>query len=65
MLFRFKKVRQARVSARFLGAIRRLPDIQVILDNRYSGATAREARSTALKMLDKLKDADGIFCSTK
>ena len=33
--------------------------------HRCSGTTAREARSTALKMLDKLKDAHGIFCSTE
>ena len=51
--------------AGFLEAIKKFPDIQVILDNRYSGTTAREARSNALKMLHKLKEADGIFCSTE
>jgi ribose transport system substrate-binding protein len=48
--------------AGFLEAIKKFPDIQVILDNRYSGATASEAQSTALNILDKLKEADGIFC---
>ena len=45
-----------------LEAIKKFPDIQVILDNRYSGATISEAQSTALDVLDKLKEADGIFC---
>jgi ribose transport system substrate-binding protein len=48
--------------AGFLEAIKKFPDIKVILDNRYSGATASEAQSTALNILDKLKEADGIFC---
>jgi ribose transport system substrate-binding protein len=51
--------------AGFLEAIKKFPDIHVIVDNRYSGTTAREAQSTALKMLDKLKEADGIFCPTE
>jgi ribose transport system substrate-binding protein len=51
--------------AGFLEAIKRFPDIQVILHNRYSGATISEAQSTALKMLDKLKEADGIFSSNE
>ncbi len=52
-----------------LEAIKKFPDIQVILDNRCSGWTNRgsgwsisEAQSAALDMLDKLKEADGIFC---
>ncbi|HEY5742155.1 MAG TPA: substrate-binding domain-containing protein [Terrimicrobiaceae bacterium] len=48
--------------AGFLEAIKKFPDIQVILDNRYSGATASEAQSASLNILDKLKEADGIFC---
>ena len=51
--------------AGFLEAIKKFPDIQVILDNRYSGTTISEAHSTALNMLDKLKEADGIFCSNE
>ena len=67
VLFRF---RQGSASAGereegFLEEIKKFSDIQVILDNRYSGTTAREAQSTALKMLGKLKEADGIFCSTE
>jgi len=48
-----------------LEAIKKFPDIQVILDNRYSGWSIIEAQSTALDMLDKLKEADGIFCSNE
>ena len=51
--------------AGFLEAIKRFPEIQVIVDNRYSGATISEAQSAALNMLDKLKEADGIFCSNE
>ncbi|HEY5740911.1 MAG TPA: substrate-binding domain-containing protein [Terrimicrobiaceae bacterium] len=51
--------------AGFLEAIKKFPDIQVILDNRYSGTTISEAQSTALNVLDKLKEADGIFCSNE
>jgi ribose transport system substrate-binding protein len=51
--------------AGFLEAIKKFPDIQVILDNRYSGTTISEAHSTALNVLDKVKEADGIFCSNE
>jgi ribose transport system substrate-binding protein len=67
VLFRFKQCSASagQREAGFLEEIKKFPDIQVILDNRYSGTTASEAQSTALKMLDKLKEADGIFCSTE
>jgi ribose transport system substrate-binding protein len=67
VLFRFKRG-SASTSQRetgFLEAIKKFPDIQVILDSRYSGATISEAQSTALNVLDKLKEADGIFCSNE
>jgi ribose transport system substrate-binding protein len=51
--------------AGFLEAIKKFPDIQVILDDRYSGTTFSEAQATALNVLDKLKEADGIFCSNE
>ena len=67
VLFRFKEgsASTGQREAGFLEAIKKFPDIQVILDNRYSGTTAKEARWSALKMLHKLKEADGIFCSTE
>ncbi len=67
VLFRFKRG-SASASLReagFLEAIKKFPDIHVIVDNRYSGTTAIEAQSVALNMLDKLKETDGIFCSTE
>ncbi len=45
----------------FLDAIKKAPGITVISDNRYAGATAGEAKTSALNMVDKLKEADGIF----
>ena len=64
--FALSEVRQARVSGR-RAASKQSKDfhIQVILDDRYSGSTIGEAQSTALAMLDKLKEADGIFCSNE
>ena len=46
----------------FLEAIQQFPEIQVILDNRYSGAPISKAQTTALSLLDKLNETDGIFC---
>jgi ribose transport system substrate-binding protein len=46
----------------FLGAIRQNRDVAVISDNRYAGATAGEAKTTALNLIDQLKQADGVFC---
>lgn len=37
-------------------------NIQLIEKDRYSGATVGEAQKNAENMLDKLKEADGIFC---
>ena len=38
------------------------PGIQILVDNRYAGPTAGEAKTHAMEMVDKLKQADGIFC---
>jgi ribose transport system substrate-binding protein len=48
--------------AGFLEAIAKHPDIQVISKDQYGHATQGEAKTTALNMLDKLQQADGIFC---
>jgi ribose transport system substrate-binding protein len=45
----------------FLSVMKKNPGITVISDNRYTGATAGEAKDAALNMIDKLKEADGIF----
>src|SRR6202011_5224288 len=46
----------------FLEAIKKHPDMQILLDNRYAGATVAEAQSTAMNIIDKIRVADGIFC---
>ncbi|MFM7206049.1 MAG: substrate-binding domain-containing protein [Planctomycetaceae bacterium] len=48
--------------AGFSAAVAARPELEVISANRYSGATAGEAKTAALNMLDTLKRADGIFC---
>jgi ribose transport system substrate-binding protein len=67
VLFRYIEVcaSTGQREAGFLAAIKKFPEIQVIVDNRYSGTTISEAHSAALNMLDKLKEADGIFCSNE
>lgn len=39
--------------------------LEVLVDNRYAGATAGEAKDEALNLLDRLKEAQGIFCSNE
>ena len=46
----------------FLEVMKQNPGITVISDNRYAGATVASAKSEAMKMIDLLKQADGIFC---
>jgi ribose transport system substrate-binding protein len=67
VLFRFIEVcaSTGQREAGFLAAIKKFPEIQVIVDDRYSGTTISKAHSAALNMLDKLKEADGIFCSNE
>ena len=48
--------------AGFLEVIHQHPDIQVLVDNRYGGATVGESKTAAMNLLDKLKEADGVFC---
>jgi ribose transport system substrate-binding protein len=64
VLFRYIEVSisTGQREAGFLAAIKKFPEIQVIVDNRYSGSTISEAHSAASNMLDKLKEADGFFC---
>ena len=67
VLFRYKEssASTSQREAGFLEAIKKFPEIRVIVDNRYSGTIISEAHSAALNMLDKLKEADGIFCSNE
>jgi ribose transport system substrate-binding protein len=46
----------------FLEVMKKNPGIQVIVDNRYGGATSGESKNAALDLLDRIREADGIFC---
>lgn len=48
--------------AGFLDAMAKSPGIAITVKNRYAGATAGEAKTASMNMIDKLKEADGIFC---
>jgi len=48
--------------AGFLEVMAKNPGIQVIEKNQYSGATVGDAQKKAENMLDRLREADGIFC---
>ena len=45
----------------FLEAIAEYPQIEVLADDRYAGPTFDSARNAALNMVDRLREADGIF----
>lgn len=47
--------------AGFLEAIAKHPDIHMLVQNRYGGATADSAAKAALNMIDTIKQADGVF----
>lgn len=46
----------------FLETISNAKDIIVTVKNRYAGATAGEAKTASMNLIDKLKETDGIFC---
>jgi ribose transport system substrate-binding protein len=46
----------------FLEAVGKSRDLKVIVDNRYAGATAGEAKTAGMNIVDKLTEANGIFC---
>jgi ribose transport system substrate-binding protein len=46
----------------FLDVLGQHPDIHLIVENRYGGATVDTAQTAAMNMLDQVKEADGIFC---
>jgi ribose transport system substrate-binding protein len=48
--------------AGFMEAMAKQPGIQVISDNQYGGATVGESIKKSEAMLDKLREANGIFC---
>jgi ribose transport system substrate-binding protein len=47
--------------AGFLEVIAQHPGITIIVDNRYAGPTTATAQDAAMNLVDKLREADGIF----
>jgi ribose transport system substrate-binding protein len=45
----------------FLKAVKTSPDIKLLVENRYGGATVASAQNEAMKLVDQLKQADGVF----
>jgi ribose transport system substrate-binding protein len=45
----------------FLDAIKKNPGLKMLVENRYAGATAGEAKTAAMNIFDKIKMADGVF----
>ncbi|MBL8755460.1 MAG: substrate-binding domain-containing protein, partial [Planctomycetes bacterium] len=39
--------------------------LEVVVDNRYAGATVAEAKTTALNLADTLRGVQGVFCSNE
>lgn len=50
--------------AGFLAAAR-AGGLEVVVDNRYAGATAGEAKAAALNLADALRGAQGVFCANE
>jgi ribose transport system substrate-binding protein len=46
----------------FLQAMAKNSGITMTVDNRYAGATVGEAKTSAMNIIDRLKEANGIFC---
>ena len=38
------------------------PGITLTVENRFGGATVSSAQDTAMNLIDKIREADGIFC---
>lgn len=55
----------AKREAGFLSVMAKHPGIEMIQTNRYAGATISAAQDTAMNMLDRLREADGIFTSNE
>lgn len=48
--------------AGFMEVMKKNPGIAITVDNRYGGATVSSAQDTAMNLIDKIREADGIFC---
>ncbi|QDU33379.1 D-allose-binding periplasmic protein precursor [Poriferisphaera corsica] len=45
----------------FLDVMHNTPGVDILVDNRYGGATSGEVKISALNLIDKIKEADGIY----
>lgn len=66
VLLRYQ-VGSASTEARERGFLRAMQQngVDVLVDNRYAGATSGEAKTAALNLADQLREADGVFCSNE
>jgi ribose transport system substrate-binding protein len=48
--------------AGFLAVMKKHPGITLLVENRYGGATISSAQDAAMNLIDKVREADGIFC---
>ncbi len=48
--------------AGFLSVLKQNPGITLLVDNRYAGPTVSTAQDAAMNLIDKIREADGIFC---
>src|SRR5262249_40909209 len=46
----------------FLEVMKANPGITMLVTNRYGGATVASAKDESMKLIDQLKQADGVFC---
>jgi ribose transport system substrate-binding protein len=46
----------------FLEATRQNKNMQLLVENRYAGATPGDAKTASMNLVDKLREAGGIFC---
>jgi ribose transport system substrate-binding protein len=48
--------------AGFLAVMKKYPGLTLLVDNRYGGATISSAQDASMNLIDKVREADGIFC---
>ncbi len=66
VILRYKATQSNNITSReegFLEAVAKYNNIHVIEKDHFVSGTVNEAKDECLKMADKLKEADGIFCS--
>lgn len=46
----------------FLAVLKKYPGIELTVTNRYGGATINSAQDAAMNLIDKIREADAVFC---